>query len=54
VLTSIVITAENYYLGDSQNAYDHKDSSGRVVENDGNEIVERKTLKQKILRFWDL
>lgn len=45
---------KNYYLGDSQNAYDHKDSSGRVVENDGNEIVERKTLKQKILRFWDL
>ncbi|GAA5849250.1 hypothetical protein JCM3766R1_002311 [Sporobolomyces carnicolor] len=45
---------KNYYLGDSQNAYDHKDSSGRVVVDDGNEHVERKTLKQKILRFWDL
>ncbi|GAA5894686.1 uncharacterized protein JCM6883_002178 [Sporobolomyces salmoneus] len=45
---------KNYYLGDSQNAYDHKDSSGRVVAGDRDEYVERKTLKQKLLRFWDL
>ncbi|GAA6011435.1 hypothetical protein JCM11491_002784 [Sporobolomyces phaffii] len=45
---------KNYYLGNSQNAYDHKDSSGRVVADDRDHVVERKTLKQKILRFWDL
>ncbi|GAA5924043.1 uncharacterized protein JCM15063_005532 [Sporobolomyces koalae] len=45
---------KNYYLGDSQNAYDHKDTSGRVVEDDKGYKVENKTLTQKILRFWDL
>lgn len=43
----------NYFLGESQNAYDHKDTSGRVVVDDKNEHVERKTLKQKVLGFWD-
>ncbi|GAA5873360.1 hypothetical protein JCM16303_001101 [Sporobolomyces ruberrimus] len=45
---------KNYYLGNTQNAYDHKDSSGRVVADDGDEYIPRKTLKQKLLRFWDL
>ncbi|GAA5903733.1 hypothetical protein JCM5296_002132 [Sporobolomyces johnsonii] len=46
--------AENYYLGDTQNSYDHKDTSGHVVVDDKDEHVERKTPKQKLLRFWDL
>ncbi|GAA6061195.1 hypothetical protein JCM10212_001516 [Sporobolomyces blumeae] len=45
---------KNYFLGDSQNSYDHKDAAGRVVDDDLDDVVERKTLTQKILRFWDL
>ncbi|GAA5868813.1 hypothetical protein JCM1840_005127 [Sporobolomyces johnsonii] len=45
---------KNYYLGDTQNSYDHKDTSGHVVDDDKDEHVERKTLKQKLVRFWDL
>ncbi|GAA5996014.1 uncharacterized protein JCM10292_004891 [Rhodotorula paludigena] len=44
----------NFFLGDSQNAYDHKDTQGHVVADDKDQYVERKTLKQKIFRFWDL
>ncbi|GAA5863816.1 hypothetical protein JCM8547_006074 [Rhodosporidiobolus lusitaniae] len=44
----------NFYLGDSQNAYDHKDTAGHVVHDDPDAKTEKKTLKQKLLRFWDL
>ncbi|BGP18788.1 hypothetical protein JCM10213v2_006868 [Rhodosporidiobolus nylandii] len=46
---------KNYSLGDSQNAYDHKDTSGRVVagETDSVDVVEKKTTWQKVWRFWD-
>ncbi|ORY62845.1 major facilitator superfamily domain-containing protein [Leucosporidium creatinivorum] len=43
----------NFFLGDAQNSYDHKDTSGHVVADDKDEHVERKTLRQKILRVWD-
>ncbi|GAA5884130.1 hypothetical protein JCM6882_002152 [Rhodosporidiobolus microsporus] len=44
---------KNYYLGSSQNAYDHKDTEGHVVADDKDEHVEATGWK-KALRFWDL
>ncbi|GAA6009157.1 hypothetical protein JCM10207_004286 [Rhodosporidiobolus poonsookiae] len=40
----------NYKLGRSQNAYDHKDTSGHVVAEEKEETGER-TLIQKLMRF---
>ncbi|GAA5973289.1 hypothetical protein JCM11641_003054 [Rhodosporidiobolus odoratus] len=44
---------KNYALGNAQNAYDHKDTSGHPVVDDKNSTVERKTTWQKVWRFWD-
>lgn len=45
----------NYRLDERQNAYDSKDTSGRVVADPADrDVVESKTLKQKLFRFWDL
>ncbi|GAA5857421.1 hypothetical protein JCM5353_004053 [Sporobolomyces roseus] len=42
---------KNYYLGQSQNAYDHKDTSGRIVSDTKEQVVKRKFT---LARFWDL
>ncbi|KAG0661648.1 hypothetical protein C6P46_003869 [Rhodotorula mucilaginosa] len=44
----------NFFLGDTQNAYDHQDTAGHTrVEEKG--IVEKpKSGWQRVLRFWDL
>ncbi|GAA5833832.1 hypothetical protein JCM11251_005980 [Rhodosporidiobolus azoricus] len=44
----------NYYLGDSQNAYDHKDTSGKEVADPKNENVEVGKGWRRLLRIWDL
>ncbi|GAA6031357.1 hypothetical protein JCM8097_005620 [Rhodosporidiobolus ruineniae] len=43
----------NYYLDDRQNAFDNKDAEGNVVTSEHRDKIEKKTLAQKILRFWD-
>lgn len=45
----------NYYLGDTQNAYDGKNTAGEETE-EGPQMFEPKstrTLKEKIIRMWD-
>ncbi|GAA6006225.1 uncharacterized protein JCM10292_000027 [Rhodotorula paludigena] len=43
----------NFYLGDSQNSFDHKDTAGHVVKEARSEHVEA-TGWRRYLRFWDL
>ncbi|GAA5833835.1 hypothetical protein JCM11251_005981 [Rhodosporidiobolus azoricus] len=43
----------NYYLGNTQNAYDHKDAAGEVIDGEKQEHVQY-TGWRKWVRFWDL
>ncbi|GAA5861628.1 hypothetical protein JCM8547_000687, partial [Rhodosporidiobolus lusitaniae] len=46
----------NFYLGDAQNAYDGRDNTGAVIEEDGQKKQEGEKAKgwRRVLRFWDL
>ncbi|GAA6003973.1 uncharacterized protein JCM10292_000631 [Rhodotorula paludigena] len=43
----------NYYLGESQNAWDMKDTEGNVVQGEPDRYVKAKGWR-RVLRFWDL
>ncbi|GAA5919883.1 hypothetical protein JCM6882_001990 [Rhodosporidiobolus microsporus] len=53
VMLIAALFQSNYFLGDSQNAYDHRDTSGNIVQEEKNEHVQA-TGWRKALRFWDL
>ncbi|GAA5873307.1 hypothetical protein JCM8547_007065 [Rhodosporidiobolus lusitaniae] len=43
----------NFYLGDAQNAYDHKDATGKVVQEKEGRHVKAEGWR-RVMRFWDL
>lgn len=44
----------NFFLGDTQNAYDHQDTAGHTRVEDKGIVEKPKSGWQRVLRFWDL